>query len=35
VALADEVKRRVRQQTGHELTEEVRRIGFDGPPLIA
>jgi len=28
VALAEEVKRRVREQSGHELVEEVRRLGF-------
>jgi UDP-N-acetylmuramate dehydrogenase len=28
VALADEVKRRVREHSGHELIEEVRRLGF-------
>jgi UDP-N-acetylmuramate dehydrogenase len=28
VALADEVRRRVRGQSGHELVEEVRRLGF-------
>jgi UDP-N-acetylmuramate dehydrogenase len=28
VALAVEVKRRVREQSGHELAEEVRRLGF-------
>ena len=28
VALAAEVKRRVREQSGHELVEEVRRLGF-------
>ncbi len=28
VALADEVRRRVREQSGHELVEEVRRLGF-------
>jgi len=28
VALAAEVKRRVRQQSGHDLVEEVRRLGF-------
>ena len=29
VALATEVKRRVREQSGHELVEEVRRLGFE------
>ena len=29
VALADEVRRRVREQSGYELVEEVRRLGFD------
>jgi len=28
VALAEEVKRRVRQHSGHDLVEEVRRLGF-------
>jgi len=28
LALADEVKRRVREQSGHELVEEVRLLGF-------
>ncbi len=28
VALADEVKRRVREHSGHELVEEVRRLGL-------
>ena len=28
VALAEEVKRRVREQSGHDLVEEVRRLGF-------
>ena len=28
VALAAEVKRRVREQSGHDLAEEVRRLGF-------
>ena len=28
VALAAEVKRRVREQSGHDLVEEVRRLGF-------
>jgi UDP-N-acetylenolpyruvoylglucosamine reductase len=28
--LAAEVRRRVREHSGHELTEEVRRLGFDG-----
>jgi len=31
VALAAEVKRRVREQSGHELVEEVRRLGFGQP----
>jgi len=28
VALAGEVKRRVREQSGYDLVEEVRRLGF-------
>ena len=28
VALADEVRRRVREHSGHDLAEEVRRLGF-------
>ena len=28
IALADEVRRRVRDHSGHELVEEVRRLGF-------
>ncbi len=30
LTLAEEVKRRVREHSGYELTEEVRRLGFDG-----
>ena len=31
LALAAEVKRRVREQTGVSLEEEVRHLGFDAP----
>lgn len=32
LALAEEVKRRVREHSGHELVEEVRRLGFAASP---